>query len=249
MSESRITNYAIELARGIRWLHRPGGAGLQRSRTGLFDSVLGDAVDAAKESMLVECTDKALDYHARNTNDRRVLGETSVRLRAYLRTRWTRRKESGTEDGLRYQMGRLGYSQVEFWSWQRLKLAGVPGATAFGGRVGFWFCIIRQPHPFIGGPLYDGGDLYDGGSFWGLGLFGGGDPAPYFQEIDFCLHRWRPSGRSPRFVVIDLDGSTQVLTTSPYDFTGNYVTIPLFEAGEKLNVPPASFYSSSFVNA
>ena len=57
----------------------------------------------------------------------------------------------------------------EFWSYQRLKLAGVPSATAFGGynQRGYFFVILRQPHPFVAGPEWDGGEDWDGGAHWG----------------------------------------------------------------------------------
>lgn len=248
MAEHRLTNYITRITSGIRSLHRPGGSGLLWSLSGLMDRVLSDASDAVREGMLLECSDAALDYHARNSNDRRVTAETNATLRSYLSQRWLRKKEAGTEDGLRKQLARLGYPNCELWSYQRLKLAGVPANVAFGGpaQLGFWFVIIRPPHPFNDGPVWDGGADWDDGSYWGGSAAGG--LGQRLSELEFTLHAWRASGRSPRFAVIDLDGTTQVQLTPPYDFTGNYEIYPFFEAGERIGGTVTPFYSASFVN-
>lgn len=246
MAERRITNWVAAAASGIRWLQKGGGKNLLHGLTSVFDDALGRAVASAKESMLLECSDSALDYHARNSNDRHVTGETSPQLRSYLATRWTRHKEAGTEAGLHYQLTRLGYPNHELWSYQRLKLAGVPAGTAFGGpaQLGFFFVVIRLPHPFRDAPSWDGGGEWGDGDLWG----GGAANLSLLAELEFTLHRWRPSGRSPRFVVIDLDGSTVVNLVAPFDFTGNYLLYPLRESGEKLKSPIIPYYNGSFVN-
>lgn len=251
MSESRITNYVRAASRGILWLQKGGGKGLISALTGQFDAVLGRAVDGVRESMLLECSDKALDYHAFNSGERRVSGETSPQLRNYLAHRWDRHKEDGTEDGLHFQLTRLGYPNHELWSYQRLKLAGVPAGTAFGGAAnsGFWFVVIRRPHPFNDGPVWDGGGSWDDGAEWG-GSYSGpaGSLSAALAELAFVLQRRRPSGKSPRFVVFDLDGSTQVLTVPPYDFAGNYLIFPLREKGELMKSPIVPYFNASFIN-
>lgn len=247
MAESRIRNWLGGATSGIRWLQKGGGRGLLHEMASLFDDALGRSVASVKETMVLECSDSALDYHARNSNDRRVTGETNAQLRTYLSRRWDRHKEAGTEDSLHYQLTRLGYPNHELWSYQRLKLAGVPAGTAFGGPAqrGFFFVVIRLPHPFRDAPSWDGGGEWGGGDLWG----GAASNNALLADLDFTLHRWRPSGRSPRFVVIDLDGSTVVRTAmSPYDFDGNYLIYPLFGSGEKLKSPLQPFYNGSFVN-
>jgi hypothetical protein len=244
--ESRIRNWLGGATSGIRWLQKGGGRGLLHEMASIFDDALGRAVASVKESMLLECSDSSLDYHARNSNDRRVTGESDAQLRAYLANRWPRHKEAGTEDALHFQLTRLGYPNHELWSYQRLKLAGVPSGTAFGGpsNLGFFFVVIRQPHPFADAPLWDGGGDYNDGQLWG----GDATNLARLSELEFTLHRWRPSGRSPRFVVIDLDGSTVVRTAAPYDFDGNYLRYPFFEASERFKSPLQPYYNSSFVN-
>lgn len=250
MAEHRITNYIAEATRAIKFLHRPGGRGLLHSMTNIMDRVLGDTSLAAREAMLRECSDAALPYHARNSGDRPMLGESVSALRRYLWQRWDANRRAGTQAGMAEQLARLGITRTEFWSHQALKLAGVPGNVAFGGpaQLGFFFVIIRQPHPFTQGPVWDGGGSWDDGSYWGLSLRNGGDPGQLLGEIDYALHHWRPSGRSPRFLVIDFDGSTQVNLMPPYDFLGDPLIVPLFEAGELIRGAPTPFYSSSFVN-
>lgn len=246
----RITTYIETLTAGIPYLQQPGGRGLLGSLTGLFDRVLSDASDAQRERMLRECSDVALDYHARNSGDRRLLGETSAGLRAHLWRRWDAAKLDGTEEGMAWHLARLGLVG-EFWSYQRLKLAGVPAGVAFGGAAqqGYYFVILRQPHPFVAGPDWDGGEDWDGGAYWGLARTDGGDVGELLDEIRYVLMKRRPAGHSPRFLVIDLDGSTQVLTVAPYDFVGNFVIVPLFEdsvfaVGGGI---PSAYYNNSFV--
>jgi len=245
----RITTYIEQITSGIRYLQRPGGRGLLGGITGVLDRVLADASDAQRERMIRECSDSALDCHARNSGDRRVLGETNPELRAYLEDRWNIYRLLGTEDGMRRQLARL-HLAAEFWDYQRLKLSGVPSNVAFGGYAqrGYFFVIIRQPHPFIQGPIWDGGDTWDGGEYWGIGRSDGGDPGQLLDEIRFLLIKSRPGGHSPRFLVLDMDGSAQVQLIAPYDFTGNYLIYPLFERAELIGGSPTPFYSFSFVN-
>lgn len=247
----RITTYFERATAGIRYLQKPGGKGLFGSLTGLFDRVLSDASDAQRERMLRECSDASLDYHARNSGDRRLLGESSAGLRAHLYDRWGAAKLDGTEEGMSRHLARIGITG-EFWSYARLKLEGVPANVAFGGAAqqGYFFVVIRQPHVFTQGPDWDGGEDWDGGAYWGLARSDGGDVGELLDEIRYVLMKRRPGGHSPRFLVIDLDGSTEVLTTAPYDFDGNYVVIPLFE-DSALAVGggvPTAFYNNSFVN-
>ena len=245
----RTSSYIQRITAGIRFLQRPGGRGLLSSLTGIFDSVAKDASDAQKERMLRECSDETLPYHARNTGDRQVLGESFAALRAHLEDRWGWAKRDGTDEGMQHALSRLGLVG-EFWSYQRLKLAGVPGNVAFGGTAqrAFFFVLLRQPHPFVQGPEWDGGGEWGGGASWGLALSTGGDLDQLLSEIRYLLMRHRPAGHSPRFLVIDLDGSTQVQTIAPYDFTGNYVVIPLFEDSQIVGrVAPVPFYNQSFV--
>lgn len=246
MAEARVSNYVRGRTSGVRWLHEPGGGGLLGSLAGLMDSVLGDASAGAKEAMIRECSSVALDPHARNTGDRRTLVDSDNTLRSYLEQRWDAHKEDGTEDGLRRHMARLGYPACEFWSWQKLKLAGVPGNIAFGGRIGFFFVLVRQPHAFTGGPAWDGGENWDGGAYWGMSRHDGIDPQDALDEIAFTLHRRRPHGRSPRFVVFDLDGSTEVVTAAPYNFDGAYHIVPVWEEFELRNGPPVDVYNTHF---
>lgn len=246
----RTTTYIQRITSGIRHLKRVGGLGQLSAITGIWDSVTRDASAAQSERMLRECSDETLPYHARNSGDRQMLGETYAELRAHLNNRWGWAKRDGTEDGMQHALSRL-HLTGEFWSYQRLKLAGVPANVAFGGiaQRAFFFVILRHPHPFIAGPEWDGGEDWDGGASWGLELVTGGDLDQFLSEIRYALMKHRAAGESPRFLVIDLDGSTTVKTTAPYDFEGNYVVIPLFEDSALVGRPaPVPFYNYSFVN-
>lgn len=231
-------------------LQRPGGRGMMASLTGILDKVTQDASAAQRERMLRECSDETLPYHARNSGDRQMLGETLPALRAHLNNRWGWAKRDGTEEGMQHALSRLGLVG-EFWSYQRLKLAGVPANVAFGGteQRAYFFVILRQPHPFIAGPEWDGGEDWNGGASWGLDLTNGQDLDQFISEIRYALMKHRAAGESPRFLVIDLDGSTEVNTSMPYDFSGNFVIIPLFEDSQTVGrVAPVFHYNGSFVN-
>ena len=119
--------------------------------------------------------------------------------------------------------------------------AGV--VNGFGGNIGFWFLILRQPHPF---PLFlttwDGGGEYDDEiSYWGSAI-----GATEIADIADILRRWKPAGTSCRFVLIDEDGTT---AWGPGGLTGNYQTIPINEAWEYL--PPSGvvtpYYNTDFL--
>lgn len=250
MADARLTNYLRAVTAGVKWLGVAGGRALSGAWWALMDSVIADSSAALSASRIAECSADALDPHARNTLDRRTLIEGSEALRAYLLDRWSAHSEAGAEAGLLRQLARCGYPECELWSWQRLKFAGVPNAVAFGGNVGFFFVIIRLPHWFrITGGEWDGGGSWgDGSSTWGgLRRADGGDVQDALAEIAYVLHRWRPSGRSPRFIVIDYDGTTEVVTTAPYGFTGNYDIFPVHEDHEYFAGPPADVFNTNFV--
>ena len=135
--------------------------------TGIFDSVTQDASAAQSERMLLECSDTTLPYHARNSGDRQVLGRTYAESCARTCQRWDWAKRDGTEEGMQHALSRL-HLTGEFWSYQRLKLAGVPSATAFGGynQRGCFFVIRDSPHPSLRAQ-WDGGEDWDGGAHWG----------------------------------------------------------------------------------
>lgn len=213
---SRIANRIRQIA--PLFLRSPAGWPLLGSIVRMFDDVAEAAEDGASAALITECEDDALEAHASNTNDRRVSRETLPQLRSYLRKRWDRKKEAGTEDALHFQLNRLGYPAHVLVCERELREAGITGA--FGGNVGYAFLVIRPP--FLSTPTisWDGTASWSGGGLWG----GGGLSPDQVGEIKDMLRRWKPAGTSFRFIVVDTDGLTN------WDISGlhgNYSVIPL----------------------
>ena len=215
----------------------------------IADEVAQDVIDARSELMietaspgaLSSAAAAALSALARNVNDRSYARETVAALRTYLLQQRKAKRRAGTEDGLHEQFARLGCPAIEIVKELDLRLAGVAGG--FGGNIGFFFIIVRQPHPFVAlsGTWNGGGSWDDGSSTWGTTL-NGSDQA----EISDLLRRWKPAGTSCRFVLFDADGST---AWGPGGLTGDYQTLPFNEAWEFL--PPSGivipYYNTDFL--
>lgn len=207
------------------------------SLLGLIDSLVQAQADSSAESKILTCGDDALDAHARNSNDRRALIEDDAALRAYLARRWDRKHEAGTEDGLHFQLTRLGYPNHELVSELDLRTAGI---AAFGGKVGYAFVLIRLPYVNQAPVLWDDGTLWDAdGALWGSVL-----SSQALRELVYTLQKWKPGGVTFRFIVLDLDGSTT------YDGTGlhgNYALFPVLEPWEQHNGALVYDYNLSYL--
>ncbi len=203
------------------------------------DSVCQAMADGVRESMIWTCDDSTLEAHARNSNDRRASIETSPQLRAYLKTRWTRKKEAGTEDGLRFQLKRIGYPVVDLVCERDLREAGIAGA--FGGKVGYSFVVLRLPNRWTDTSIWGGAVDWDGGGIWGTSM-----TTEAIGELVYTLQKWKPDGTSFRFFVIDNDGTT---TWDGTGFHGNYQTMPINEPWEYLTgsslIPD---YNTDYIN-
>jgi len=215
----------------------------------IADEVAQDVIDARSELMietaspsaLTSAAAAALSALARNVNDRSYARETVTALRTYLLQQREAKRRAGTEDALHEQFARLGCPAIEIVTELDLRRHSV--VNGFGGNIGFFFIIVRQPHPFPAEiDAWDGGgDWDDGTSTWGATL-SDGDQA----EIADLLRRWKASGTSCRFIVFDQDGTT---TWGPGGLAGNYQLIPFNEAWEFL--PPSGivtpYYNTDFL--
>lgn len=215
------------------------GWGLFGSIVGLFDSVVTDQETAVAYSRIQTCPGDGLDMHARNSNDRRSSLESNDALRAHLSKRWHHAKQKATEEGLRYQLARIGYPQVELVCERDLREAGI---AAFGGKVGYSFCLIRQPHRWAVGNDWDGGGDWEDGSLWGTAM-----TKEALDELVYTLQQNRPAGVSWRFVVLDNDGST---TYDGTGFHGSYQLLPINESWEfQTGAPFVADYNTSYLVA
>lgn len=241
-----ISDYILRDLPRPSWLARPRATAFLKSITEVIDSVVRVAADVRGEGMLASCSDTSLPAHARNGNDRTFVRETFAALRRYLAGRWDRKKEAGTVDGLKAQLARIGCTNAEIVTELDLRLLGT--VNPFGGYDGFWFLFLRRPYPWTsvsaswdGGDDWDDADNTDGGPYWG-----GAIPPDDLAAIRDILRRWKPSGTSCRFVVIDEDGTAGY---GPAGLTGNYTLVSTNEAWESL--PPAGavsyFYNTSYL--
>lgn len=234
---ARITNRFREII--TSYLRAPAGWSLFGTMLGQLDSVVQAMADGVRESLIAVCEEDALEAHARNSNDRRANIETLPQLRAYLLKRWDRKKEAGTEDGLRFQLGRIGFPVVDLVCERDLREAGIAGA--FGGNVGYSFVVLRLPNAIGPALEWDGGGDYDGGGLWGTGL-----TPDQLLEITYTFQKWKPDGTSFRFIIIDQDGST---TWDGAGFHGNYISIPVNEPWEFITGSPLVYhYNVDFLN-
>lgn len=223
-----------------RFLTRKRIVAYLRSFAEACDVLAQDSLDARSESLIESASSMATLAHARNANDRGYARESVAALKTYLLRRLAEKRKAGTADGLRAQFARFGCPTVEIVTELDLRTAGVVGG--FGGNIGFFFVLIRLPHPWSQAPIWDGGGAWGGDDIWG-GTATDNDQAEWRD----LLRRWKPAGTSCRFVIVDEDGST---TWGPAGFSGNYQTYPINEAWEAL--PPygivTPYYNTDYLN-
>lgn len=238
-----ISNYLLRDLPRPRFLSGRKITRYLRTFCEILDTVAQDAEDARTELQPEFCSDSALAPHARSRNDRTYARELAASLRSYLLRILPEKRKAGTEDGVHAQFARFGCPNIEIVTELDLRNAGV--INGFGGEIGFWFLVIRQPHPF---PVFltewdGGGDYADEVSYWGSAI-GQTETA----DIEDIIRRWKPCGTSCRFVIIDEDGS---FTWGPGGLSGNYQLIPINEGWESKppTGAPVHYYNSDFLVA
>lgn len=235
-----LTRYLLRDLARPRYLSGKRGTGYLATFANIGDEVGQDALDARDEASPETASPKALAALARNNNDRTFRREPPSLLRAYLLRILSEKQKAGTVDGLNTQFARFGCPNIEIVTELDLRNAGVVGG--FGGNIGFFFIIVRQPA--FARPLpsvWDGGGTWDDGSLWGTSL-----TYDDIAELQDIIRRWKPAGTSCRFVLFDDDGST---AWGPAGITGSYDQIPINEAWEHL--PPLGivtpYYNADFL--
>jgi hypothetical protein len=225
---SLMTTYLLRHLPRPRFLSGPAGTAFLRTFCQVADLVAQDALDARSEATVQTASSYALPPLARNRNDRSYRRESMAALAVYLLQILAQKAKAGTEDGLRAQFARIGCPDIEIVTELDLRNAGVMGG--FGGNIGFFFIIVRQPHPFDAiSELWDGGGQWnDGIAKWGSTLDDND-----IAEIEDLLRRWKAAGTSCRFILFDEDGTT---AWGPGGITGNYQEVAINEAWEHL--PP-----------
>lgn len=235
-----ITDYIL------RELPRPqyfGGRQVTRFLRALSEGgdVLSQRIlDARKEWTAETATRDALLALARNMNDRGFARESTTDLLAYLLRIIAEHRKKGTEYGLKAQFARIGCPDIDIVTELTLRDAGA--VNPFGGNIGFFFIIIRQPNPFtFTYSSWDGdGEWDDGTSRWGW--FGSADD---LLDIGDILRRWKPAGSSCRFVLFDEDGTAG---WTPLGLTGNYAQIPYNEPWEtRTDGLVSAYYNTDFL--
>ena len=236
-----LTTYLLRNLARPRYLSGKRGTGYLATFASIGDEVGQDALDARSETSPQDASPRALAAIARNDNDRTYRREPVPELRKYLLRILSEKQKAGTVDGLKAQFARLGCPVIEVVTELDLRNAGVVGG--FGGNIGFFFIIVRQPafaRPLS--PVWDGGSTWDDGvTLWGTSL-----TFDDLAEIENVIRRWKPAGTSCRFILFDDDGST---AWGPAGITGSYDQIPINEAWEHL--PPLGivnpYYNVSYL--
>jgi hypothetical protein len=225
-----------------------------------------DAMATAKgEAFLETQSDAMLDYTARNSGDRRILyrfptPEGEADFRAYLRTRWARHRESGTQDALDYQTQRYGFKRYTWVDELSLREAGYtlpfgqpangiigskpyPDGTWLDGSepgpgTGFFAVILHPPHHFTVGEVWDGGRDWDDGLTWDFGVPSGYPAATAANILDdyaALIRDFRCAGSSLRHIVVDFVGDCVIDNAAASGYSGtNFVIYPTREPTEKL---------------
>jgi hypothetical protein len=236
-----ISNYLLRDLPRPRYLSGRKITRYLRTFCEILDGVAQDAQDARTELSIVDCSTEALAPHARSRNDRTFTRETFAALRLYLLRILAEKRKAGTTDAIRAQFARFGCPTVEIVTELDLRDAGVVGG--FGGNIGFWFLVIRQPHPF---PTFTtewdgGGEWADEISYWGSAI-----GQTEIADMADIFRRGKPASTSCRFVIIDEDGT---FTWGPGGLAGNYQLIPFNEGWEY--VPPygapVHYYNHDFL--
>ena len=197
------------------WLARPRGKRFWLAFGAVADQLRDDAAFAVAEGMLEECTDDALPAHGRNSNLPRARSETWAHFRAYLRTRWTVWRASGSLDGMEAAIARLGFRGTAI-STLDLTLAGE--VNPFGNYTGFFYVRIDYPSGFSTF-IWDGSTNWADGHLWGV-------IEPYVGAIDdlrAVIRKFKPAHTSCRYIEIRLGGGM-----SP-----PAITIPMWEDWER----------------
>lgn len=206
------------------------------------DYYAGRILSARNEWTVESASREALLAIARNWNDRGFDRETATALRAYLLDIIEQHRKKGTDDGIKAQFARLGYPTTEIVTELTLRDAGA--VNPFGGNVGFFFILVKQPYP-----LTFAYAAWDGGGAWndGVSRWGWNDNTDLLNQIRSVLRSWKPAGTSCRFIVFDEDGTAG---WNAAGLTGNYALIAFNEPWEITSSGLVSYYyNSSFLVA
>ncbi len=218
------------------------------------DRWVDDAVTCRSQAFLESQDGPLLDLTGRNSGDRRLryrfpTPESDEQYLSYLRTRWTRHGEAGTQDALDYQVRRWGFKNYQWVDELSLRVAGYVGA--FGndadgldaqGRPGpgsnFFALIIRPPHYFSQAEAWDvtAKPWDDPELWWDFGPvigYPGVAPAAVLRELQVHIGDWRQSGASLRHIVVDFVGDCVVDNSTADGYAGSgYVVFPCWEPTE-----------------
>lgn len=197
-----------------------------RSVAQVGDSYAQRVLDGRVEWTTEKASRNALFALARNANDRGFDREALSGLRTYILDIIAQHRMKGTEDGIKAQFARIGCTNIEIVTELTLRNAGA--VNPFGGNVGFFFVVVRQPCPFVFtvGAWDGGGSWDDDTSRWGWS----GD-TDNIGDITDILRRWKPVNTSCRFVIFDEDGTAG---WNAGGLVGSYVQFPINESWETL---------------
>ena len=215
---------------------------LLRSISEVGDTLAQNVLQSRAESTAQTASRDGLLALARNMNDRGFDAESTADLLTYVLDIIEQHRRKGTEEGIQKQFLRVGYPTTEIVTELTLRDAGA--VNPFGGNIGFFFIIVKQPYPL---PFTYA--AWDGGGSWddGVSRWGWVDNTDLLNNIRSILRSWKPAGTSCRFIVFDEDGTAG---WNAAGLTGNYALIAFNEPWE---ITPSglvsSYYNSSFLVA
>jgi hypothetical protein len=194
-----------------------------------FDELRNRVRRGQKNVYLHTADPVSYDAHGWNSNMPRVRGESDLSLIAALNRRWEAWEQSGAEQEMLIQLGRLGYANPLVVTYSKLWDAGRTGA--FGGPTGFpsfWFLVLPWPIPRLIQMTVRWGD----GSKWGQvprgPMWGGGGLVPQdIEAVRQVIFKWKPAHTSCRFILCALGPSFKL--NPDYTWSGAAITYPVNE--------------------
>lgn len=211
-----------------------------RSISEVGDTFAQNVLQSRAESTAQTASRDGLLALARNMNDRGFDSESTADLLAYVLAIIEQHRKKGTEDGIKAQFARIGCQSIEIVTELMLRDAGA--VNPFGGNIGFFFILVKQPYPL---PFTYA--AWDGGGSWddGVSRWGWADNTDLLNNIRSILRSWKPAGTSCRFIVFDEDGTAG---WNAAGLTGNYALIAFNEPWEIATSGLVSYYyNSSFL--
>lgn len=208
MTATAWEEYLIALA--PRWLRTPTAEALLQAIGAQLDALEQGARDAAKCSLVEQCPEDAIAYHAAARRLEQYPGETVTAWRARVAAAWSALHWLGTAKGIEDALKAVGFSTAKVYGshdaapgWWGAAWPPAPRNPKPSWWSGAWpvahgdvqwmsrfWVVLDAPGPFGWEP-----DPTWGAKKWGAFLWGLGGPATEAQValVRRIVERWRPA--------------------------------------------------------